>query len=213
MINDLRASYLEAADVASSLLTGTAVGQSWTEDSVLPEMSIGALAGHLARSILQVEWFLDGPINGGPLISAVHYYARLEGTTVANSPLNVGVRARGEETALAGASAVSEQAHRALGRLHERLAQEPPQRRVTVLHRAGEEMLLDEYLQTRCVELAVHIEDLALSVGSNVRAPERAVAVAVEVVLGAARQRHGDQAVLHGLTRRERDTHDALRVL
>jgi hypothetical protein len=97
--------------------------------------------------------------------------------------------------------------------LRERLAQEPMQRRVAVLHRPGEEMLLDEYLRTRCVELAVHIEDLALSVGSDVRAPERAVTVAVEVLIGAARQRHGDREVLHGLARRERDVIDALRVV
>ena len=62
----------------------------------------------------------------------------------------------------------------ALSRLRERLGAEPVDRRVAVLHRPGEEMLLDGYLQTRCVELAVHIEDLALSVGSEVRASEAA---------------------------------------
>lgn len=130
-----------------------------------------------------------------------------------DSPLNTGVRTRSEETALAGVGAVAEQSHSALGRLRPRLLREPAQRRIAVLHRPGEEMLLDEYLQTRCVELAVHIEDLALSVGADVRAPEAAVAVAAELLFAAARQRHGDGEVLHALARRERDVHDALRAV
>lgn len=213
MSTDLRASYLAAADVAVILLGSPAVAGSWTRESVLAGMSVGALAGHLARSVLQVEWFLDGPIENGPLTTAVHYYARLEGTTVPDSPLNTGVRTRSEETALAGAGVVVEQADSALGRLRPRLQQEPAQRRIAVLHRPGEEMLLDEYLQTRCVELAVHIEDLALSVDADVRAPEAAVAVAAQVLFAAARQRHGDRQVLHALARRERDVHNALRAV
>ena len=210
---DVRQSYLSAAEVATTLVADAALARCWAQDSVLPGMSVGTLAGHLVRSVLQVEWFLDGPIAGGPTISAVRYYARLEGTTVAGSPLNTGVRRRGEDTAQAGPAAVAEQARGALARLTARLPREPAQRRVAVLHRGGEEMLLDEYLRTRCVELAVHVEDLALSVGSEVRAPEPAVATAVEVLVAAARQRCGDRAVLHALARRERDTREALRVL
>ena len=59
----------------------------------------------------------------------------------------------------------------------------------------------------------MHTEDLALSVGSDVRAPRPAVAVAVDVLVAAARQRHGDRDVLHALARRERDGSEALRVL
>ncbi|MGW0855449.1 hypothetical protein [Streptomyces sp. NPDC002690] len=82
-----------------------------------------------------------------------------------------------------------------------------------VLHRPGEEMLLDGYLRTRCVELAVHLEDLALSVDAPHRVPGAALAIAVDVLVAAARDRHGDQAVLHALARRERDDAEALRVL
>lgn len=63
------------------------------------------------------------------------------------------------------------------------------------------------------VELAVHLEDLALSVGVHAPAPEAALAIAIDVLVAAARERHGDQAVLHALARRERDTNHALRVL
>lgn len=100
-----------------------------------------------------------------------------------------------------------------LNRLGDRLTHEPKGRRVAVLHRPGEEMLLEEYLKTRCVEFAVHTEDLALSIDAAHRAPEQAVTIAVELLVAAAKQRHGDREVLHALTRRERDTFDSLRVL
>lgn len=210
---EIRTAYLLAAERATRLLAEGEVALRWQQESVLPGMSVGGLAGHLARSVLQVEWFLDGPVFGAEPVTPVHYYARLEGTSTPGSALNVGVRARSEETAAAGPAAVAEQARAAWQRLAERLPGEPADRRVSVLHRPGEEMLLDGYLQTRCVELTVHLEDLALSVGAPNPAPGAALALAIDVLTAAARERHGDQAVLHALTRRERDTHDALRVL
>ena len=86
-------------------------------------------------------------------------------------------------------------------------------RRVAVVHRPGEELLLDEYLAIRLVELSMHIEDLSFSVGSTAEAPLAAVARAVDALVAAARERHGDRAVLHALSSREQDEHSALRVL
>ena len=160
-----------------------------------------------------MEWFLDGPVVGADPVSPEVYYARLVDTTVAASLLNVGVRARSEETAAAGPNSVAREAGEVWERLAQRLPLEPPDRRVAVLHRPGEEMTLDGYLMTRCVELAVHIGDLALSVGTDHRAPDAAVAISVGLLVAAARVRHGDRAVLHGLARRERDTDEAMRVL
>ncbi|MFJ2024227.1 maleylpyruvate isomerase N-terminal domain-containing protein [Streptomyces sp. NPDC087897] len=210
---DTRTAYLLAAEQAVHLLAEAEVAHRWQKESVLPGMSVGALAGHLARSILQVEWFLDGRVAGAEPVTPVHYYARLTGTATPDSALNVGVRARSEETAAAGPEAVAGQARAAWQRLSVRLAEEPADRRVAVLHRSGEEMRLDGYLETRCVEFAVHLEDLALSAGVSTRTPEPALAVAIGVLFAAARERHGDQAVLHALARRERDAGDALRVL
>ncbi|MER7172780.1 maleylpyruvate isomerase N-terminal domain-containing protein [Streptomyces mesophilus] len=213
MTTEIRKAYLQAAECAVQLLAAEEVARCWDKESVLPGMSVGGLAGHLARSVLQVEWFLDGEVGSAEPVSPVHYYARLVGTSVPDSALNVGVRARSEETAAAGPTAVAEQAQIVWRRLADRLGKEPADRRVAVLHRPGEEMLLDGYLGTRCVELAVHLDDLALSAGVRCPAPEAALSIAVDVLIAAARERHGDQAVLHALARRERDTEEALRVL
>ncbi|MGE5720599.1 MAG: maleylpyruvate isomerase N-terminal domain-containing protein [Nocardioidaceae bacterium] len=213
MSGAVRRVYLEAAETAVKMLSTDEVVRSWESESVLAGMTVGGLAGHLARSVLQVEWFMDSPTSGAETVSPVHYYARLKGTALTGSALNVGVRARSEETSAAGPVAVAEQTRAAWERLTRRLSEEPEDRLVAVVHRPGEAMSLDGYLQTRCVELAVHLEDLALSVNSPVRAPEGAVALAVDVLVAAARARHGDQAVLNALTRRERDAEEALRVL
>ncbi|MFE7764704.1 hypothetical protein [Streptomyces sp. NPDC057438] len=78
------------------------MAQRWEKESVLPGLSVGGLAGHLARSVLQVEWFLDGPVVGAEPVSPVHYYARLLGTSVPDSALNVGVRDEAGQTAVLG---------------------------------------------------------------------------------------------------------------
>lgn len=56
-------------------------------------------------------------------------------------------------------------------------------------------------------------KDLALSVNAQVEPPSVAVSVAVDTLIAAGRQRHGDQQILRALARRERDEAEALRVL
>lgn len=212
MTADVRQTYLEAARSALELLGSPHVAERWSEPSVLPGMSVGSLAAHLARSVLQVEWFLNAPPATGPLVTAVSYYARLRDTAVPDSPLNSGVRRRSEETAAGGSAEVAHQTLQAFERLSLRLPREPSTRCVTILHH-DEAMLLDEYLATRCVELTVHLEDLAFSLGVSSSAPEEAQSVTVELLFAAARRRHGDTEVLRALARRERDDQGALRVL
>ena len=213
----VRDAYLAAAGEAVDLLADPRVADAWGEASTLAGMTTGALAGHVARSVLQVEWFLDGAAGADGTevrpTSSVTYYARIVDAPDPGSALNRGVRARSEESAEAGPAAVAGRTAEALGRLCARLPLEPADRRVAILHRPGEEMLLDEYLRTRCVELAVHTDDLALSVGASNRPPDAATGVAVDLLVAAAVERHGAHAVLRALTRRERDDVEALRVL
>ena len=75
-------------------------------------------------------------------------------------------------------------------------------------------MTVDEYLRTRVVELVVHADDLAASVGVAPMAPRPETGkIAIDALVDVARIRHGDLAVLRALARRERDPVGALRVL
>ncbi len=55
----MRALYLDTAAVAVTLLGDAAVERAWAGASVLPDFEVGGLGAHLARSVLQVEWYLD----------------------------------------------------------------------------------------------------------------------------------------------------------
>ena len=208
---NVREAYLGAAAAAADLLGRREVGDKWEGPSVLPELSVRGLAGHLARAILQVEWFLDMEEPEQAPISAVQYYAELTGVEDLYSELNVGVRSRGEETATGGWARLYLDANNSVDRLRERLPTLDAVRRVLAF---GRSLTIDEYLKTRLIELSVHIDDLALSVHVDPPPlPEAATTQAIAVLVGVARARHGDQAVLRALTRRERDPENALRVL
>jgi hypothetical protein len=129
-----------------------------------------------------------------------------------DSPVHVGVRARAEETAAGGADWVRAEWAAVSDRLAARLSVESAARRVAVF--GGLVLTLEEYLRTRLVEVCVHADDLATSLGFD--APPltgEALAVAVDTLVEVARLRHGDTAVLRALSRRERDPANALRVL
>lgn len=113
--------------------------------------------------------------------------------------------------AVGGHAVVVERMVAALGRLRARLPAEPGERRVEAL---GRVLLLDEYLKTRLVELTVHMDDLALSVGvSTPREPADAYTVAIETLVHVATRRNGPLIVLRALSRAERQGADVLRVL
>lgn len=211
-MNELRSAYLGAARAAVNLLSRRELGDRWTRPSVLVSLEVGELAAHLARAILQVEWFLDMPEPDPPVITAAEYYRPLVDSADPESPTSVGVRQRAATTAAGGWARLYLDASKVLDRLDERLPDIPPERRVLAF--AGRALLIDEYLKTRLVELAVHIDDLARSLELPPPAlPEQATDTAITVLVDTARARHGDQAVLHALTRRERDQTQALRVL
>jgi hypothetical protein len=150
------------------------------------------------------------PEPDGPVASAAEYFAALA-TSDPSAPDSVDVRARGAETAKGGWARLYLDVGKATAALAERLAVEPPTRRVPAMGRA---LLIDEYLKTRIVELVFHLEDLARSLSLPAPAlPFETTHLAIEVLIDTARVRHGDRAVLHALGRRELDSVQALRVL
>lgn len=202
----IRSRYLDAAAAAAEAVTSPSIGERWSEPSALARMSVGELAAHLARSLFLVDDQLGGadPANPETLTPAA-YFGDLTGLDDLDSAMNEGVRARSREGAAAGFDALAEATHAALNRLRAGLDAEPADRRVTVF--GSRAMLLDDFLRTRMVEFAVHLDDLGFP------PPDAALAEAVEVLVAVARHRHGDLAVLRALARRERDTVQALRVL
>ena len=209
---DAQAAFLDAASTALHLLERGELAERWQQDSVLPQFPVGALAGHLVRGMTTVEQYLDGPEPDEAGISAARYFHTVIRSADINDPAHQAIRGRGAEAAAGGPAALASDARAALGRLSPRLARVGAGRRLRVA--GGLVMTLDEYLRTRVVELVIHADDLAASLGMELVPPRSATcAIAIDVLIGVARIRHGDMAVLRALARRERDPVQALRVL
>jgi Mycothiol maleylpyruvate isomerase N-terminal domain len=203
--------FLEAAAAAADLLAQPEVGQHWNDDSVLELLPVSGLAGHLLRGLTTVETYLGSPPPSEEPISVAEYFARLVSSDI-NAPGNQAIRARAAEMAADGPAAVADAARATYGQLLARLPGESPGRRLRV---AGDlVMTLAEYLRTRVVELVVHGDDLAASVGLGFGPISSDVATtAIGALVEVARVRHDDMAVLRALARRERDAVQALRVI
>ena len=206
-----RTIFLEAAVTAVELLGRPELAAQWDSPSALAELRTAGLAGHLLRGILTVEHYLDEAQPSEPPISAAAYYSSLGLSPDPDDPTNRQVRERGELEAGAGAVDLALRASLATDRLLARLPAEPPERCVRVI--GGLVLRLDDYLATRVVELCLHFDDLAVSLGLEVELPAQAAELAIETLLDVARSRHGDLAVLRALARRERDEVEALRVI
>ncbi|MCA1706892.1 MAG: maleylpyruvate isomerase N-terminal domain-containing protein [Actinobacteria bacterium] len=179
-------------------------------ESALKDFTVKGLAGHLVRSGARVGVYLDQPLatDASPVAAPMYYASILRDMDDAD---NLRVRSDGEAAASEGWEALVATHSRTRDELAEALRREPPDRIVRVF--AGLVMLLDDYLETRIVELLVHTDDLAVSVGLMPPAPPVASAdIAIRHLVEVARLDRGDRALLMALSRRERDDHDALRV-
>ena len=112
-----------------------------------------------------------------------------------------------------GPDAVAAELRAVLDRLRAVLPAADPDRLVSVVNVRHGATPLDAYLRSRVVELVVHGDDLAASVGLAYEVPPAAAEVTLQVCLELARARSGDLAAIRAFTRRERAEPDALRVL
>lgn len=212
-MDGVRGALLAAGDALTGLLRSPAVAAAWSSPSALPEMTVGGVAGHLVRALETVETYLDEaePPADDELLSAAAYYVRALDS--APPELHAGIRERGEAAGAVGAAALADEHEARQVRLAPRLAAERADRRVRVL-RGQASMTLEAYIPTRLVEIVVHADDLAVSVGEPTPVfPPGVVDLVVDALVATARQRHGDLAVVRALARRERDAGEALRVL
>jgi len=197
--------YLAAAGQAAALLGEPEVAAAWEQPSALAEMTVNALAGHLAYQIFSVSAVLDGPASEQDPIPLLEHYARAAwlGAPL-DSEVNVGIRARGEDIAAEGAQSLVNRAAAALAAQQTKLAGVPADQ-VVYLPQTGWALSLGDYLTTRTLELAVHMDDLAVSVGLPARElPDAAFDPVLVLLARLAARRHGQAALLRALARAER---------
>jgi hypothetical protein len=196
--------YLDAAEIAVGLLRDPAVAQAWARPSALERMSVGGLAAHLSQQIAFVPQVLASPVEGGPITLLEHYSRVLWRGADLDQETNAGIREGSESLAEHGAREVADHAASALTVLRKALAEEPAGR-VVFLPYAGWALTLDDYLVTRMMEISVHADDLAVSVGVPTPLfPPGVTEPVIDLLSRLAAQRHGATALIRALSRAER---------
>ncbi|MER7767398.1 maleylpyruvate isomerase N-terminal domain-containing protein [Kitasatospora sp. NPDC096140] len=205
-MSDSRADFLAAARAAEQLLRVPEVAEAWRRPSALAEWSVGGLAGHLAFQVLCVSEALAAAPPTETTIGLLDHYARVAWVGAElDADINVRIRQGSEAFAADGPAALHRRVDAAVAELTTALAAADGTRPARLPFWGPWSLTLDDLLATRTMELAVHADDLAVSVGVPTPGlpPETADSVAALLARLAVR-RHGWVGVLRALSRAER---------
>ena len=206
MLSVTRRIFLVAARSVIEMVENRNVAEQWSQPSALTGYTVGGLAAHLCRAVSTTDGYLDRSTPPGPptVANAAEYFrAALGDHDPIDSDMHLEVRQRSGDMAASGYIAVLDATRAAFQSLTGKLEVEPDDRLIEVF--GGAVMTVDDYLETRIVELVIHTDDLAASCrGLDVTVASDAWEVARRVVAELAALRVGDRAFVLGLSRAER---------
>ncbi len=209
--------FLQACGIAHGVMTEPAVVDRWAEPGALHGFTVGGIAGHLYGAIRRFERALDEPISDPPQVGELaDFYGRnrVDAPGDLDEGVHLLIREDGEKRASYGPQALASRFVDLVERLRERLPGESGDRLVTVWTVEDGATRLETYLTTRVIELVVHADDIAASVGlPPLDLPPEVATEAIGAFIELARDRSGDVAVIRAFTRAERAGPDTLRVL
>jgi hypothetical protein len=204
MARNVTGVYLAAAEAAANLLAAPAVATRWTEPSALSEFMVSGLAGHLAWQVIMVPGLLAHDQETPEIVTILDHYARIGWVDAAlDAEINVSIRRTGEAEAADGPAALARRTAATIGELTTMLPAEDPARPVYIPW-AGYALTLADFLTSRLMEIVVHVDDLAVSVGAEPDLPAEAVDTVLILLARLSVRRHGAAAVLRAFSRRER---------
>jgi hypothetical protein len=206
----VRALVAEAVDAAAALIGRPEIAAAWSEPSALAGMTVGALCAHLVRAAGAVLAYLDrtdpaARPDGALLTPVTYFHAAID------SPIHERIKEVSASEATVGPGEMATQCIELATAMRARLAEEPPDRLVAAL--GGRMLMLDDFCRTRLIEVLLHLDDVAASVG--VARPDTdpaGPAIVIDILIGIARMQHGDWAMLHALARDERRAVDVFPV-
>jgi len=201
-----RSAFVAAAALVHELVSRPEVAASWTHESSCAGMTVGGLTRHLVgQSTYAVSLLRADPTHPSdvPVLTLLGHYAAapwinedLDGDS------NRFVREKSGAQAAEGPDVAVGLQAAAVADLPAVLADPPA---ATFLPWQGCRLPTDDFLVTRLMEMVVHSDDLAVSVGIPAPAFGEAVLEPVLGLLSAlAVVRHGQDAVVRTLTRPQR---------
>ena len=199
----IRDAFLSSAATAGTLLREPALAARWSQPSALADLSVGGLARHLANQVTHAVPLLAADPGASAVPVLEHYTRNAWVTSGIDSTDNIAIRHRGEEdAALTTPAALADEFDAALVEL-QRVVPAEPDERVVDFRAWG--LTVDDFLLTRVMELVVHTDDLAVSLGvPTPDLPPAATEATILLLSRVAAWRHGPLAVVRALARRER---------
>ena len=202
--------FLAAADAAVGLIGSDEAAARWDEPSALAGFTIGGLAAHLGLQLHSALSALTAPRPepGAVVTPLLGHYAQASWMGVAlDAPVNVDIRAVGEERAKVGPAERTKETAAELAQVAAALAAEgfEPATVISMPWVAGRAMTVADVLTTRLMELLVHGDDLAVSLGiATPDYPASAFETVNDLLVRISATRHGALALLRALSRAER---------
>jgi hypothetical protein len=200
-----RESFLAAARIASDLVRRREVTERWHDESACAGMSVGGLAFHLASQITNTVRLVGAaPADDVPIPLLEHYARAAWVHSALDDQANVSIQEGSDADADAGPEALAAEVDEQLGRLPDVLAEVDPAAPVLIPWQ-GWSLTLTDWLTTRKMEIVVHSDDLAASIGvPTPEYPEDVIAPVLALLTGVAVRRHGQAALVRALSRPQR---------
>jgi hypothetical protein len=201
-----RSAFLRATDVVADLISSPAVSEAWAAESTCAGMTVGGLVRHLTdQPAVVVEFVGADPARTAEAetISVLDHFARAEWM---HEDLDGGshqfLRGKANYDAAEGPDAAVSYLNQAREALPAVLANAAD---VTYIDWESWNLATDDWLVTRLMEMVVHADDLAASVGLPPPTFEVDVIDSVIGLLAAlAVRRHGQSSVVRTLARPQR---------
>lgn len=202
-------SFPGAARAAAELATSAAVADRWEQESACAGMTVGGLAHHLVGQAGTTVRLLGEPPRADPPIALLEHYRRAAWVREDHDgEANTGIRAGSDDLARTGPDALADASEAILAALPGALAPVlAGERDPDTVHIPwqGWSLATPDFLVTRLMEIVVHSDDLAASVGAEppTWAPE-VLAPVLGLLTGVAVERHGQDALVRALSRPQR---------
>lgn len=150
----------ESAVVFAGLVRAPAVVDGWTAPSALEGYTVGGIAGHVLSLFVGLQARLDSGPGSVSAVGLTDWYGQALAPAV-----HTGLMEVGEDLAAAGPAAVADQLEQTGAELGDRLRAASPDVLIPLASFPGAGVPLDAFLRTRFVEIVVHADDVAASVG------------------------------------------------
>ena len=199
------AAFADSGARARAVLATDGVREAWLEPSILPEMTVGDVAGHLLAILIMFDrrYDITAPPGVVPTDPGGAGYARVRLAVASDldlPPFRI-PREGGRRVAARGHTAAVEQFGALLTGLEARLRDDDPDRAILVGDDAA--TTLRAFTATRVVELVVHADDLAEGVGAAISPPSAdASEIVISHLFASTRDRLGDASTIRALAGR-----------